>query len=108
MCIQTITSFALHSGNAVWILSQSSVIYHSKHGADLSLSWSHRALLCDAELSSDRLHPLHADLLQITIWLTPAGTVDEGGVKQPAYLNFDIALLGPPAANQMEVRVLPS
>ena len=48
-----------------------------------------------------------ADLLQITIWLTPAGTVDEGGVQQPAYLNFDIALLGPPAGNQMEVGALP-
>ena len=47
---------------------------------------------------------MHAGLLQITIWLTPAGTVDEGGVEQPAYLNFDVALLGPPAGNQMEVR----
>ncbi len=46
-----------------------------------------------------------ADLLQITIWLTPAGTVDNGGVEQPAYLNFDVALLGPPSGNQMEVRV---
>ena len=50
---------------------------------------------------------LCADLLQITIWLTPAGTVDNGGLEQPAYLNFDVALLGPPAGNQMEVRVPP-
>ncbi len=33
----------------------------------------------------------------MTIFLTPAGTRDEGGVIQPAYLNFDAALLGPPA-----------
>ncbi len=51
---------------------------------------------------------MRADLLQITIWLAPAGTVDNGGVEQPAYLNFDMALLGPPAGNQMEVRVPPS
>lgn len=44
----------------------------------------------------------------MTIWLTPAGTFDEGGVEQPAYLNFDIALLAPPAAYKMEVRGLPS
>ncbi len=45
-----------------------------------------------------------ADLLQLTMWLTPAGTLDAGGLEQPAYLNFDVALLGPPAGNQMEVR----
>ncbi|CAK0783229.1 hypothetical protein CVIRNUC_006428 [Coccomyxa viridis] len=42
------------------------------------------------------------DLLQLTVWLTPAGTVDEGGVEQPAYLNFDAALLGRPSNNEME------
>lgn len=31
------------------------------------------------------------------VYLTPAGTVDEGGVEQPAYLNIDALLLGPPA-----------
>ena len=36
------------------------------------------------------------------MWLTPAGTVDEGGKEQPAYLNFDVALLGPPAGNDMQ------
>ena len=45
-----------------------------------------------------------ADLLQITVWLTPAGTVDDGGVKQPAYINFDVSLLSPPAGNEMQVR----
>ncbi len=38
-----------------------------------------------------------ADLLSVVVFLTPAGTRDEGGVIQPAYLNFDAALLGPPA-----------
>ena len=40
---------------------------------------------------------LRADLVEVTVYLTPAGTLDEGGVRQPAYLNFDAALLGPPA-----------
>lgn len=43
-----------------------------------------------------------ADLLQVVVWVTPAGTVDEGGKPQPAYLNFDVALLGPPAGNEMQ------
>jgi hypothetical protein len=38
-----------------------------------------------------------SDLLSITVYLTPAGTRDEGGKLQPAYLNFDAQLLGPPA-----------
>jgi hypothetical protein len=38
-----------------------------------------------------------ADLLSLTVFLTPAGTVDEGGKVQPAYLNFDAQLLGTPA-----------
>ena len=42
-------------------------------------------------------------MLQLVMWVTPAGTMDEGGIQQPAYLNFDIALLGPPAGNRMEV-----
>lgn len=40
------------------------------------------------------------------MWLTPAGTVDEGGKEQPAYLNFDVALLGPPSGSEMQV-ILP-
>ena len=40
------------------------------------------------------------------MWLTPAGTMDEGGVEQPAYLNFDAALLGRPSNNEMEVSLL--
>ncbi len=47
-----------------------------------------------------------ADLLQVLVWLTPAGTVDDGGKEQPAYLNFDVALLGPPAGNDMQVTSL--
>lgn len=46
---------------------------------------------------------LAADLLQVVVWLTPAGTLDDGGVKQPAYLNFEVSLLGPPAGNEMKV-----
>lgn len=41
------------------------------------------------------------------MYLTPAGTRDEGGILQPAYLNFDAALLGPPA-HAIKVRGLPS
>ncbi|BDA48425.1 hypothetical protein COCOBI_12-1040 [Coccomyxa sp. Obi] len=37
------------------------------------------------------------DMLNVVVFLTPAGTLDEGGFIQPAYLNFDAALLGPPA-----------
>ena len=42
-------------------------------------------------------------MMQVLIWLTPAGTVDDGGKEQPAYLNFDVSLLGPPSGNHMEV-----
>jgi hypothetical protein len=42
------------------------------------------------------------DVLQLTIWLTPAGTRDEGGKVQPAYLNFDVALIATPAHNTLE------
>ena len=45
--------------------------------------------------------------MQVVIWLTPAGTVDDGGLEQPAYLNFDVALLSPPSGNQMEVSCCP-
>ena len=48
---------------------------------------------------------LGADLLQVVIWVTPAGTLDEGGLVQPPYLNFDAALLGPPASHEMQVGV---
>ncbi|BDA46628.1 hypothetical protein COCOBI_09-0800 [Coccomyxa sp. Obi] len=39
------------------------------------------------------------EMLSMTVFLTPAGTRDEGGIIQPAYLNFDTALLGPPASD---------
>ena len=56
------------------------------------------------------LNCLHmpADLMQVLIWLTPAGTVDDGGKEQPTYLNFDVSLLGPPSGNHMEVGYHPS
>ncbi|KAK9908491.1 hypothetical protein WJX75_008624 [Coccomyxa subellipsoidea] len=37
------------------------------------------------------------DLLSIVVYMTPAGTRDEGGAIQPAYINFDAALLEAPA-----------
>lgn len=40
-------------------------------------------------------------------WVTPAGTRDEGGKVQPAYLNFDLTLLSTPAHNTLEVRTDP-
>ena len=48
-------------------------------------------------MRADMLPDVAADLLSSVVFLTPAGTRDEGGVIQPAYLNFDAALLGPPA-----------
>ena len=36
-------------------------------------------------------------MLSVVAYLTPAGTLDEGGVVQPAYINFDADLLSPPA-----------
>ncbi|BDA51370.1 hypothetical protein COCOBI_18-2470 [Coccomyxa sp. Obi] len=37
------------------------------------------------------------DVLKMTIWQTPAGIVDEGGMVLPSWLNFGVTLLGPPA-----------
>lgn len=42
-----------------------------------------------------RVYAVHADLLSINIFLTRAGTRDEGGVVQPAYINFEAELLRP-------------
>ena len=46
-----------------------------------------------------------AELLKVLVWLTPAAIVDEGGQRQtqPAYLNFDISIEGPPSGNRMQV-----
>lgn len=33
-----------------------------------------------------------AELLTTRVWKTEAGVVDKGGVSQPAYLNFEMAL----------------
>ena len=46
---------------------------------------------------------LHADVLKMTIWQTPAGIVDEGGVVLESWLNFGITLMGPPANGVMHV-----
>ena len=35
--------------------------------------------------------------MSIMLWMTPAGTLDEGGLPQPAYLNFRQGLLREPA-----------
>jgi hypothetical protein len=43
--------------------------------------------------------------MKFLIWVTPAGTVDEGGVVQPSYLNFDTTLLSAPLGNEMQVSV---
>ena len=43
----------------------------------------------------------------MTIWQTPAGIVDEGGMILQAWLNFGITLVAPPANGLMHVR-LPS
>ncbi|KAK9841819.1 hypothetical protein WJX81_004991 [Elliptochloris bilobata] len=40
---------------------------------------------------------LTTELMSIMFWMTPAGTLDEGGVPQPAYLNFRQRLLHEPA-----------
>lgn len=50
-----------------------------------------------------RVRGVHAELLEVIVWLTPAGTEDEGGFKQPAYLNYETGLLGPPHGNEMQV-----
>jgi hypothetical protein len=52
---------------------------------------------CMRAALTDVLPDVAADLLSIVVFLTPAGTRDEGGVIQPAYLNFDAALLAAPA-----------
>lgn len=59
----------------------------------LPCALTHLALL--AEQSCHRCPA--ADMLSVTVFVTPAGTKDEGGMVQPAYLNFNAQLLGPPA-----------
>ena len=39
-----------------------------------------------------------ADLLKFVAYVVPSGTRDEGGIEQPAYLNFDAELLSFPAS----------
>lgn len=40
----------------------------------------------------------------MTIWQTPAGIVDEGGMILGAWLNFGLSLETPPANGLMHVR----
>ena len=47
---------------------------------------------------------MHADVLRMTVWQTPAGIVDEGGMILQAWLNFGITLVAPPANGLMHVR----
>ena len=47
---------------------------------------------------------LPADLLSFTVYRTDKGSLDKGGLRQPAFLNFDAELLFPPA-HGMEVRL---
>lgn len=63
----------------------------------------HWSLSCSAHLT----HSIRAaaDLLNLVVFVTPAGTRNEGGIEQPAYLNFDAELLSPPAG-AMKVRQL--
>ena len=49
-----------------------------------------------------------SELMRVLVWVTAAGTVDEGGVEQPAYLNFDTTLLAAPLGNEMSVSLHPS
>ena len=44
------------------------------------------------------VHGACAEMMNIMFWMTPAGTLDEGGVLQPAYLNFRQHLLQDPAS----------
>lgn len=40
--------------------------------------------------------------LDMKVWVVPAGALDEGGVPQPAYLNFRTALLTSPAGDEAQ------
>ncbi|BDA47593.1 hypothetical protein COCOBI_10-4420 [Coccomyxa sp. Obi] len=62
----------------------------TEEGSELLLAWS----LQYPELGN--AVELVTDLLRVVIWLTPAQTIDQDGVAQPAYLNFDAQLLAPP------------
>ncbi|KAK9905758.1 hypothetical protein WJX75_005871 [Coccomyxa subellipsoidea] len=63
--------------------------------AELTVNWQkHRADLGESV-------ELQTELMRVLVWVTPAGTMDEGGVEQPAYLNFDTTLLSAPLGNEM-------
>ena len=46
---------------------------------------------------------MRADVLKMTIWQTPAGILDEGGMLLGAWLNFGLSLEAPPANGLMHV-----
>ena len=54
------------------------------------------------EISGVVLHA--ADLLRFTVYRTDKGSLDKGGLPQPAFLNFDAELLYP-VAHTMQVRL---
>ncbi|CAL8471897.1 g11439 [Coccomyxa elongata] len=63
--------------------------------AELTINWQkHRTDLGETV-------ELQTELMRVMVWVTPAGTVDEGGVMQPSYLNFDTTLLAAPLNNEM-------
>ena len=45
----------------------------------------------------------HADLMLFNVYRTDKGSLDKGGLPQPAFLNFDAKLLYPPA-HALQVR----
>ena len=71
-------------------------------------------LICAFDTGRPTLHVLKSDCLndslslqmcsRMTVWQTPAGIVDEGGMVLQAWLNFGITLVAPPANGLMHVR----
>lgn len=45
-------------------------------------------------------------MIKMTIWQTPAGIVDEGGMVLGAWLNFGLSLEAPPANGLMHVSLM--
>lgn len=47
---------------------------------------------CTAQFVGFTMLAWRAETMTITVYLTKAGVKDEGGVEQPAYLNFEVTL----------------
>lgn len=45
----------------------------------------------------------NAGTLELKIWSVPAGVLDEGGMPQPAYINFQLKLLASPKGDEAQV-----